>query len=179
MCPLTKKALPEDSLETAVMFGAAVPSFNIKSCGHACTMEALIDFLEEGGVKCPECETSHVISICDVKAAESLMMCGGDDEESSFEHQLIAFRYGSRVFWLTVPEGTTAQDRIAQVLGIKDCLQVLHHGKTVCPDESKSEEDISNNLIGMSKSEKGKKPSLVIMGKRTGRWGAQGGHVHR
>ena len=73
-----------------------------------------------------------------------------------------------------------AQDRIVQVLGIEEShLKVLHHGKTVYPDSNMSAQEVSNNLIDICKSEEGKKPSLVIMGKRTGRWGAQGGHVHR
>ena len=82
VCPLTRETLPDNSLETAVIFGAAVPSHKMKLCGHACTMGALMDHIEDskGGVKCPECEKSHVISICDVGAAEQL--CGNDGESS-------------------------------------------------------------------------------------------------
>lgn len=173
-CPLTKEALPESSLDTAVVFGVAVPSDKIKTCGHLCTLSALVDYIEEskGGVKCPSCKKSHVISVCDLNAAQKL--CAESDERC----EIVAFRYGPQVYWLTVSEGQLAQDRIAQVLGIED-IQILHHGKTVCPDDSKSTDEVSSTLLSISKSEAGKKPSLVITGKRTGRWGAQGGHVHR
>jgi len=174
VCPLTKEALPESSLDTAVLFGVAVPSLKMKACGHVCTMSALVDYLgdSKGSAKCPTCEKSHVISVCDVDAAQKL--CSDEDAPCD----LIAFRYGPQVFWLTVSDGT-AQDRIAQVLGIGDDLQVLHHGKIVYPDSSKTTDEISSSLIEICMSEQGKKPTLVITGKRTGRWGAQGGHVHR
>ena len=175
VCPLTKQALPENALDTAVVFGVAVPSSKITTCGHACTMGALIDHIDDckGAVKCPECETSCVISVCDASAAQKLC---SDDESCD----LIAFRYGQQVYRLTVPEisGVTTQDRIAHVLGIKD-LQVLHHGKHVYPDDTKTEDEVSSNLLDICRSERGKKPTLIIMGKRTGRWGAQGGHIRR
>jgi hypothetical protein len=179
VCPLTKEALPESSLETAVIFGAAVPSSKMKVCGHACTMGALMDHLKDskGGVKCPECETSHIISICDVDAAEQLCSSDADGESSG---DLVSFRYGHQVFWLSIPQYTLAQERIAQVLGTEVTrLTVIHHGKIVYPQDSKNPRDLSDNLIDICKSDEGRKPSLVIIGKRTGRWGAQGGHVHR
>ena len=175
VCPLTKEALPESPLDTAAVFAAAVPSFQMKNCGHVCTLGALVDYLEDskGAVKCPTCNDSHVISVCDVTAAQKL--CSNSDDEAPC--QMIAFRYGPQVFWLTIAEGT-AQERIAQVLGMKD-LQVLHHGKTVYPNADKTAGEVSSTLIEICNSEQGKKPSLVIVGKRTGRWGAQGGHLHR
>jgi hypothetical protein len=176
VCPLTKEALPESSLDSAVVFGVAVPSSKTKTfCGHVCTMGALVNHIEDnkGPIKCPTCEKSHVISVCDLDAAQKL--CASDDDSSRAE--LITFRYGPQVYYLTVSECTTAQDRISQVLGIED-VQVLHHGKTVHPDSNKTDDEVSSALLDISQSEKGK-PTLVISGKRTGRWGAQGGHVHR
>jgi hypothetical protein len=72
-----------------------------------------------------------------------------------------------------------AQDRIAQVLGIEDGLKILHRRKMVFPDADKTPDEVSSQLIDICSSEMGKKPSLIIMGKRTGHWGAQGGHNRR
>ena len=174
-CPLTGNALPEDALEVAVVFGVAIPSPTMKMCGHACTMGALMDVLQDqGAVKCPECEKSFVISVCDASAAETL--CGSQDSSC----ELIAFRYGRQVYWLTVPGGSeiTAQDRITQALGIED-VRMLHGGKKVFPDSAKTPDEISNDLIAICQEERGQKPSLTIMGRRTGHWGAQGGHIRR
>jgi hypothetical protein len=174
VCPLTNEALPESSLDLAVSFSVAVPSSITKTCGHVCTMGALVNHIEDnkGPIKFPTCEKSHVISVCDLDAAQKL--CSDDDPSRA---DLIAFRYGPQVYYLTVSEGTTAQDRISQVLGVED-VHVLHHGKTVHPDSNKTDDEVSSALLQICQSEKGK-PTLVISGKRTGRWGAQGGHVHR
>lgn len=178
-CPITRKKLPKDKLDVAVVYGVAVPSAHMQ-CGHACTIGALLDMIEEskGPVKCPECETSFVISVCDGLAAEKL--CTSCDSNVAL-CDLISFRYGPYVYWLSVPDSTTlAQERIAQVLGIPETdLRILYRGKQVFPDSEKQPNQVSNCLLDISKGESGKKPSMVIMGKRTGRWGAQGGHLHR
>lgn len=184
-CPLTGNALPQDKLDVAVVFGVAVPSCTMQSCGHACTMGALVDVLQEhaGPVKCPACDKSFVISVCDALAAKQL--CSTDTDDVHEPCDLIAFRYGQQVYWLAIMREKnstiTAQDRIAQVLGI-DCendLKILHHGKTVFPDADNTPGQVSSGLVDICRSEIGKKPSLIIMGKRTGHWGAQGGHIRR
>jgi hypothetical protein len=177
-CPLTGNAIPEDKLDVAVIFGVAVPCSKMKTCGHACTMGALVDVLQEhkGPVKCPTCDKSLVISVCDAVAARKL--CGDDGP-----CELITVRYGQQVYWLTIPEREgkmmKAQDRIAQVLGIGNDLKILQNGKMLFPDADKTPDEVSIHLINICRSEMGKKPSLIIMGKRTGHWGAQGGHIHR
>lgn len=100
-CPLTGNALPEDKLDVAVVFGVAIPCSKMKTCGHASTMSALVDVLQEykGPVKCPACEESLVISVCDAVAASARKLCGDDGP-----CELIAVRYGQQVYWLSVPE---------------------------------------------------------------------------
>ena len=177
-CPITGHALPEDKVDVEVVFGVAVPSSKMKTCGHTFTMGALVDVLQEhkGPVQCLACDKSLVISVWDSVAARKLCK---DNEP----YELIAVRYGQQMYWLTIPEcegkRMNAQDRIAQVLGIGDNLKILHNGKMVFPDADKTPDEVSSHLIDICRSEVGKKPSLIIMGKRTGRWGAQGGHIHR
>jgi hypothetical protein len=164
-------------------------------------MGALVDVLQgehAAGlppVKCPACDKSLVISVCDALAAKQLCSTDNADADDDVREplcDLIAFRYGPQVYWLaiqimseknnTISHRVTAQDRIAQVLGMDNCendLKILHHGKTVFPDAEKTPGQVSSILVDICRREMGKKPSLIIMGKRTGHWGAQGGHIRR
>jgi len=66
----------------------------------------------------------------------------------------------------------TAQHRIASVLGMNmksGGLKILYKGKVICPDPKKSADEMSEQLLDLSNaSGKGSKPSLVVMGTRSG-----------
>lgn len=74
----------------------------------------------------------------------------------------------------------TAQARIACVLGmnLESDLKVLHNGKIVYPDPNASPRETSERMLSVSKRDiiSRKKPSLVVMGARSGRVGSHAGH---
>jgi hypothetical protein len=178
-------SLPENPLKCAVVYNTAVPcaTASAPSCGHVVALESLMDLLDGNPneiIKCPECKTAHVISVCDKLAAESLL--GQDEDDAPLS--LVCFRYGSQVYWLAVPPETTAQARIAHVLGIPRDLKILHQGKVVYKqqdEDDRDDEQASQSLLAASSNDikAKKKPTLVVMGKRVGHWGAQGGHLHK
>jgi len=123
---------------------------------------------------CPVCR-GPVGSICDGIAAS---------EKLREKVDVVSFRYGKHNYYLSVPRpsdngwfgrtrGITAQGRIAAVLGMNmksGGPKVLYKGKVICPDPKSSADEISKQLIDLSKAlgKKGAKPNLVIMGTRSG-----------
>ena len=97
---------------------------------------------------------------------------------------IVSFRYGKHNYYLSVPSSPekagwfrqtskiTAQHRIASVLGMNmksGGLKILYKGKVICPDPKKSADEMSKQLLDLSNaSGKGSKPSLVVMGTRSG-----------
>jgi len=125
---------------------------------------------------CPVCH-GPIGSICDGAIASTEKL----GEKASV--QVVSFRYGKHNYYLSVPSSTkkgwfrqtskmTAQDRIASVLGMNiksGGLKILYKGKVICPDSRKSAEEISKQLLDLSNaSVMGSKPSLVVMGTRSG-----------
>lgn len=135
---------------------------------------------------CPVCGEAPIVSVYDGMAAKSLV------GETSLP--IVAFRYGKQMYRLTVPfndtntsswrnrivsggssssSPCTAQDRIAQVLGMRlsNNLKILHKGKVLYPDPKSSLKDVSEHLLDISKSDglKKVKPSLVVMGTQIGK----------
>lgn len=137
ICPLTLKPLPSSDLDVGVIYDSASP-FDGSKCGHRCTLEALIRYIQgepvdgnnekihnttsKGGA--PVCPICHVpiMSVCDgIVASEKL-------REKAV---VVCFRYAKQNYYLSVPKScagtsgwsifkraSTAQDRIANVLGM-------------------------------------------------------------
>lgn len=170
-------------------------------CGHRCTLLPLAQYLETGeNDACPVCNNAHVTSVCDEVAASILKRTASSGKpgtnteqqqelDRSSSSSIVAFRYGKHLYRLAVGGGEnqeqTAQERIAYVLGLDingDELQILHKGEIIYPPEStsnsSSSEAISSQLLEISKNDiqSYKKPSLIIMGKRAGRYGSHAGH---
>jgi hypothetical protein len=178
-CPLTGEALPENDEEVAVVYRVAVPfDESSRACGHEITLQPLMDWLklQKGAApKCPACNKEFVISICDRLAAQSIT------QQQSMERQrCVALRFGAQNFYLAVASNALAQDRAAQVLDVKD-LKILHSGKIVYPDKAKSADKVSETLLEISAKEisSHKRPTLIVMGAKTGRWGVHAGHLHK
>jgi hypothetical protein len=177
LCPLTGEALPENDEEIAVVYTMAAPfDAGTRQCGHEITLQPLMDWLsqQKGIPKCPSCNKGLVITICDKVASES--MASSDEPSSSY----VALRFGTHNYFFGVTTDQLAQDRITNVLQVED-LKILHSGKSVYPDKTKTAEEVSNRLLEISADEMAnrKRPTLIIMGAKTGRWGAQGGHLHK
>lgn len=175
VCPLTGEALPENSDEVAVIYSVAAPfDAEHRGCGHEITLQPLMDWLaqQKGIPKCPKCDKGLVITVCDKIASQSIT---GDALSAC-----VALRFGTHNYFFGVAADQLAQDRITQVLAIED-LKILHSGKIVFPDKSQTAEELSARLLEISAEEMAsrKRPTLVIMGAKTGRWGAQGGHLHK
>jgi hypothetical protein len=185
-CPLTREALPENDDDVAIVYSTAVPpsldhSSNEDSrCGHEMSLLPLGRWFvqmqqDEGGGTaaavpyCPACCTERIISIVDRRA-----MYG----KSSHDH--LAFRFGPWNFVLSVSREQLAQDRARYVLGIEGVV-MIQKGRTMYPDPSKSAIELSQRLLQISNADITwhRRPTLVVMGAKTGRWGAQGGHVPR
>jgi len=168
-CPFTEEALPDNDLEVAVVFGVAAP-YKVKNCGHEMSLEPLMDAIanHKGPLKCPVCKSGFVISVADRLALTENL------------NSTVIVRFGTHNYFLTVPEDMLAQSRVQQVLGVPD-LKILFHGKIIYPSKDKSEEEMSEELLKISQEEMSgkKRPTMVVMGKRTGQWGAQGGHLHK
>jgi len=194
LCPLTLKSLPSSSLDVGVAVDCGLP-FSDSKCAHKCTLDALVRYIQGepvlgdtknekiqnttnkgGGPLCPVCH-APIISVCDgIFASETLR------EKAC----VVCFRYGKQNYFLSVPssssgasawsifkKASTAQDRIAYVLGMSTKnggLKILHRGMVLYPNTKRSASEISNQLIDLSKSScKGAKPSLVVMGTRSGK----------
>lgn len=137
VCPLTLKSLPSPSLDVGVVFDCGLP-FSDSKCAHKCTLDALVRYIQGepvrgdtnekiqnttskgGGPVCPACHVP-IISVCDgIFASETLR------EKAC----VVCFRYGKQNYFLSVPscsgasawsifkKASTAQDRIAYVLGM-------------------------------------------------------------
>lgn len=185
-CPMTREALPNNDDDVAIVYDTAVPpsldhSTNEDSrCGHEMSLLPLGRWLaqiqreEDGGTAaavpyCPACHTERIISIVDRRA-----MYG----KSNHDH--LTFRFGPHNFVLSVSPEQLAQDRARLVLGIENIV-MIQKGKTIHPDPTKSAIEVSQRLLEISNADisRHRRPTLVIMGAKTGRWGSQGGHVPR
>ena len=129
---------------------------------------------------CPVCH-GPIGSICD-GATVSYHCKLPVREKANIVH--VSFRYGKHNYYLSVPSSPekagwfrqtskiTAQHRIASVLGMNmksGGLKILYKGKVICPDPKKSADEMSKQLLDLSNaSGKGSKPSLVVMGTRSG-----------
>jgi hypothetical protein len=205
VCPLTNQKLPQDPLERGYIYASPIPPFQ-HDCGHVCTLQALCDYIQtntkqKGVAKCPTCRDSFIISVCDGVAAKYL--CQADDDIPP--SLIIAFRYGPQSYWLSVVTTTTtredshnnnqqtttattvtAQERIQQVLRMDD-LQILHRGRRIYPsppDDSSSalsNREMSKQLLEISYQDivHQQKPTLIVVGKPVGHYGAQGGRLHK
>ena len=185
-CPLTGEALPWNDEDVAVVYGTAVPPSLDRGCnennrcGHEMPLGPLARWLlqmqqdERGGTAaavphCPTCHTERIISIVDRCAMHRKSNQG-----------VLAFRLGPWNFVLTVAPDQLAQDRAGLVLGI-DNIVMIQKGKTQYPDPTKLKTELSERLLAISSVDLDRhhRPTLVVMGAKTGRWGAQGGHVPR
>jgi hypothetical protein len=184
-CPLTGEALPSDDEDVAIVFGTAVPPSLDRSCdegcrcGHEMSLLPLAKWLlhmqQDGGgtaaavPHCPTCHTERIISIVDRRAIHR-----------KSNQDVLAFRFGPCNFVLSVSPHQLTQDRAGVVLGI-DNIVMIQKGKTQYPDPTKSPIELSERLLSISAEDLRlhRRPTLIVMGAKTGRWGAQGGHVHR
>lgn len=171
-CPITGESLPESDLDVAVVYHVPAP-YDYRQCGHEMTLRPLLQqcLSCEGALECPSCSGKKmIVSVCDKAAAKSIL--------EKHDCRALALRFGSRNYFFAVPKEQLAQDRILVTLGQ---VQILHSGIVIYPDETKSAEDLSALLLEISKQDmvSHKRPSLVVMGAKTGRFGAQAGHLHK
>lgn len=172
-CPLTGEAIPDNALEVAVVYQVPAP-YDFRKCECEMTLASLLDRCAstEDTFECPSCKKGLVVSVCDKTAAQSILQ--------EKDCRSVALRFGTRNYFFAVSEEQLAQDRIQETLG--DDVKILSSGKIVYPDESgKSAEEVSDLLLELSQKDIAgrKRPTLVVMGAKTGRWGAQGGHLHK
>lgn len=177
LCPLTLKPLPEAGERVGYVYGCANPFREGEDvgCGHRHSLSALVRHVGEGSTPiCPLCNSTPILSICDGIAASK------DGRKGS---SLVCFRYSRQNYYLSVPKRTgssgmfsfffsnpdaTAQERVAQVLDVRDGFKILQRGKVIYPNSSASAAVISGQLIELSNAGRDNKPSLVVMGTRAG-----------
>ena len=171
-------------------------SKNDNHCSHCrCSLDALVRYVQgvpvvgrdgkvlrsatagtrgSSSLVCPVCH-DPIRSICDGATVKLPVR-----EKAN----IVSFRYGKHNYYLSVPSSPekagwfrqtskiTAQHRIASVLGMNmksGGLKILYKGKVICPDPKKSADEMSKQLLDLSNaSGKGSKPSLVVMGTRSG-----------
>jgi hypothetical protein len=185
-CPLSGRQLDSVSeTEIAHVFSTVLPyNIGITPCGHAMMLRPLLSkiFTEDDPPCCPLCPSERrIITIVDKQALRW-------NETPS-----IALRCGPYHFFLSLEtmnknQSTTqqlAQERAADILNLPTSgstpLTLLHHGKIIFPDPTKTKEELSNLLLTISADDIShrRRPKLIVMGFKIGRYGAQGGHVPR